>query len=295
MDKLIAEFLNYITVEKGLSKNTVAAYGTDLKHFATYLASRGISDIDRINRHEITRYLLSLKDGGICSNSISRALVAIKMFYRFLVQERLIKEDVAGILESPKLIRTLPSVLNLAEVEKILSGPDLRDPIGIRDKAAIELMYATGMRVSELVELSVEGMNLDVGFVRCRGKGDKERIIPVGGKAKEAIGRYKEKVRPALAGKKQDSHLFLSRLGRKISRQTFWKMIKKYVRIARIKKDITPHTLRHSFATHLLEGGADLRVVQEMLGHSDISTTQLYTHINKDRLKSIHKKFHPRP
>jgi len=295
MDNLIAEFLNYIAVEKGLSKNTILAYGTDLKHFASYMDSRGIKDIDKINRQHITTYLLSLKDGGIGGNSISRALVAVKMFYRFLVQERLVKEDVAGILESPKLIRTLPSVLNFAEVEKILSGPDLRDPVGIRDKAAIELMYATGMRVSEMVELSVEGMNMDVGFVRCRGKGDKERIVPVGGKAKEAIARYKEKVRPKLSMKKQDNHLFLSRLGRKISRQTFWKMIKKYAKIARIKKDITPHTLRHSFATHLLERGADLRVVQEMLGHSDISTTQLYTHINRERLKSIHKQFHPRP
>jgi len=295
MDNLIAEFLNYIAVEKGLSKNTILAYGTDLKHFASYMDSRGIKDIDKINRQHITTYLLSLKDGGIGGNSISRALVAVKMFYRFLVQERLVKEDVAGILESPKLIRTLPSVLNFAEVEKILSGPDLRDPVGIRDKAAIELMYATGMRVSEMVELSVEGMNMDVGFVRCRGKGDKERIVPVGGKAKEAIARYKEKVRPKLSVKKQDNHLFLSRLGRKISRQTFWKMIKKYAKLARIKKDITPHTLRHSFATHLLERGADLRVVQEMLGHSDISTTQLYTHINRERLKSIHKQFHPRP
>lgn len=295
MDKLIAEFLNYITVEKGLSKNTILAYGTDLKHFASYTASKGISDIDKINRQHIMGYLLSLKDGRIGSNSISRALVAIKMFYRFLVEERLVKEDVAGILESPKLIRMLPSVLNLAEVDKILSGPDLRDSLGIRDKAAIELMYATGMRVSEMVELSVEGMNMDMGFVRCRGKGDKERIVPVGGKAKEAIARYKEKVRPALAVKKQDNHLFLSRLGRKISRQTFWKMIKKYAKLTRIKKDITPHTLRHSFATHLLERGADLRVVQEMLGHSDISTTQLYTHINRERLKSIHRQFHPRP
>jgi integrase/recombinase XerD len=295
MDNLIAEFLNYIAVEKGLSKNTISAYGTDLKHFASYMASCGLSDIDGINRQHITKYLLSLKDGGIGGNSISRALVAIKMFYRFLIQERLIKEDVAGILESPKLIRTLPSVLNFAEVEKILSAPDLRDPVGMRDKAAIELMYATGMRVSEMVELSVEGMNMDVGFVRCRGKGDKERIVPVGGKAKEAIARYKEKVRPKLVAKSQDNHLFLSRLGRKISRQTFWKMIKKYAKLTRIKKDITPHTLRHSFATHLLERGADLRVVQEMLGHSDISTTQLYTHINRERLKSIHRQFHPRP
>ena len=165
----------------------------------------------------------------------------------------------------------------------------------MRDKAALELMYATGMRVSELVGLTTDGLNLDIGFIKCTGKGDKERIVPIGKKAKEAIERYMEKVRPQLLGTKHDHHLFLSRLGKHVSRQSFWKMIKRNARIARIKKDVTPHTLRHSFATHLLERGADLRVVQELLGHSDISTTQVYTHINKERLKSIHRQFHPRP
>ncbi len=295
MKELIAEFINYLSVERGLSKNTIAAYSSDLERFWTYLESKGIADIDRIKRQDIMNYLLSRKDKNISGNSISRSLVAIKMFYRFLIQERLAREDVAGILESPKLIRPIPSVLLLSEVDKILAGPDLRDPVGIRDKAVIELMYATGMRVSEVVDLPVEGLNLDMGFVKCRGKGDKERIVPVGNKAKEAVSRYIDKVRPAVAGKRQDKHLFLSRLGKKVSRQTFWKMIKKYTKMARIKKEITPHTLRHSFATHLLERGADLRVVQEMLGHADISTTQLYTHINKERLKSIHRQFHPRP
>lgn len=295
MKEFVAEFINYLSVERGLSKNTIAAYGADLEKFVKYLESRGISEIDRIKRQDIMNYLLSRKDKGISGNSISRGLVAIKMFYRFLVTERLARDDVAGILESPKLIRPIPSVLLSSEVDKILEGPNLRDAIGIRDKAAIELLYATGMRVSELVDLPIEGLNLDMGFVKCRGKGDKERIVPVGDKAKEALSRYIEKVRPAMAGKRQDKHLFLSRLGKKISRQTFWKMIKKYTKMARIKRDITPHTLRHSFATHLLERGADLRVVQEMLGHADISTTQLYTHINKERLKSIHRQFHPRP
>jgi integrase/recombinase XerD len=211
------------------------------------------------------------------------------------VQERLAKEDIPGVLESPKLIRPLPNVLGAQEVDRLLAAPDLRDWMGIRDKAALELMYATGMRVSELAELSMEGLNLDVGFIKCRGKGDKERIVPIGKTAKEAIERYLEKVRPGLQkNASRDSHLFLSRLGKKISRVSFWKMIKKNAKIARIKKEITPHTLRHSFATHLLERGADLRVVQEMLGHADISTTQIYTHINKERLKSIHRQFHPR-
>ena len=295
MKALIGEFLNYLTIERGLSKNTISAYGTDLHHFIEYLAAKGVEDPDSVKRQDITIYLLSLKDRGISSNSISRALVSIKMFYRFLVQERLAKDDVAGVLESPKLIRPLPNVLGAGEVDKLLAAPDTRDWMGMRDKAALELMYATGMRVSELVELAMGGLNLDVGFIKCRGKGDKERIVPVGRKASEALQRYIEKVRPKLLRKgSQDPHVFLSRLGKKVSRVSFWKMIKKNTKLARIKKDITPHTLRHSFATHLLEGGADLRVVQEMLGHADISTTQIYTHINKERLKSIHKQFHPR-
>ncbi|MBI5143877.1 MAG: tyrosine recombinase XerD, partial [Candidatus Omnitrophica bacterium] len=229
------------------------------------------------------------------SNSISRALAAIKVFYRFLVQERLAKDDVAGILESPRLIRPLPNVLGANEVDRLLAAPDVRDWMGIRDKAALELIYATGMRVSEIVELSTDGLNLDVGFIKCKGKGSKERMVPIGKVARNSISKYIEKVRPRLLKQRQDAHLFLTRLGKKVSRQSFWKMIKRYAKKARIKKDIAPHTLRHSFATHLLERGADLRVVQEMLGHVDISTTQIYTHINKERLKAIHKQFHPRP
>lgn len=295
MKHLIEEFLSYLSIERGLSRNTISSYKTDLVHFADHLTGKGIDDVDKVRRQDITDYMLGLKDKGISSNSISRALVSIKMFYKFLVQERLAREDVPGVLESPKLIRPLPNVMAAQEVDKLLAAPDLRDWMGIRDKAALELMYATGMRVSELVELSMEGLNLDVGFIKCRGKGDKERIVPIGKAAKEAIERYVSKVRPALQKEgAQDKHLFLSRLGRKVSRVSFWKMIKKNAKLARIKRDIAPHTLRHSFATHLLERGADLRVVQEMLGHADISTTQIYTHINKERLKSIHKQFHPR-
>jgi len=294
MKALLDEFLNYLSAERGLSKNTISSYRIDITSFMNDLDKKGLSDIDRVKRQDITDHMLKLKDRGISGNSISRALVAIKMFYRFLIQERLAHEDVAGILESPKLIRPLPNVLNIVEVDKLLTAPDLRDWMGIRDRAALELMYASGMRVSEMVELMMEGLNLDVGFIKCRGKGDKERIVPIGKSAKEALERYLEKVRPQLLNKKDDKHVFLSRLGKKISRQSFWKMIKTNARLARIKKEITPHTLRHSFATHLLERGADLRVVQEMLGHSDISTTQFYTHIDKNRLKSIHKQFHPR-
>ena len=295
MKALLEEFLNYLSVERGLSKNTISSYRSDLFSFISYLETNGAVGIDKIKRDDITKYLLHLKDNGLSGNSVSRALVAIKMFYKFLAQERFIKDDVAGILESPKLIRPLPNVLNVAEVTKLLQAPDVRSWMGIRDKAALELMYATGMRVSEMVELGTATLNLDVGFIKCKGKGDKERMVPIGSEARNAVSRYMEKVRPSLLKSKSDSHLFLTRLGKKVSRQSFWKMMKKYAKIAKIRKEIAPHTLRHSFATHLLERGADLRVVQEMLGHSDIATTQIYTHIDKGRLKSIHKQFHPRP
>ncbi len=295
MKQLLDEFLNYLLVERGLSKNTISSYGSDLFSFLNYLKSNGVTGIEKIKRDDITQYLLHLNDKGLSGNSVSRALVAIKMFYKFLAQERFIKNDVAGILESPKLIRPLPNVLNITEVTRLLQAPDTRGWMGIRDKAALELMYATGMRVSEMVELGTATLNLDVGFIKCKGKGDKERMVPIGSEARKAVSRYMDKVRPSLLKDKNDNHLFLTRLGKKVSRQSFWKMMKKYAKMARIRKEIAPHTLRHSFATHLLERGADLRVVQEMLGHSDIATTQIYTHIDKGRLKSIHKRFHPRP
>jgi len=293
---LLEEFLNYLTVERGLSSNTIISYRQDLLRFIDHCVTvMGASGLGSVKRQDISNYLLSLKDKGLSSNSISRALVSIKSFFRFLLAEGFLKDDVTAALESPKLIRPLPKVLLLSEVEKILAAPDTRDPIGIRDKAVLEIMYATGMRVSEVVTLRMADVDFDLGIVKCMGKGGKERIVPLGKKAQDAVTRYIEKVRGKMVKEKADPHLFLSRLGRKISRQTFWKMVKVYARRSRIKKDIMPHTLRHSFATHLLERGADLRVVQEMLGHADIATTQIYTHINKERLKAIHKQFHPRP
>lgn len=294
MTKLITQFLDYLSIEKGLSQNTVKSYRQDLVKFADYLNSRNVKAIKEVTKHDISKYLYFLKDRGLSSSSISRNLVAIKMFYRFLVSERIVKEDAAGILESPRLLHSLPEVMDITEVTRMLEIPDTRNLLGTRDRAALELMYATGMRVSEMVELKLDNLNLDVGFMRCVGKGGKERIIPVGKEAESALKRYLKKTRPKLCSRSEDRHIFLSRLGRKISRQSFWKMLKKYARLAGIKRNITPHTLRHSFATHLLEKGADLRSVQEMLGHADISTTQIYTHINKARLKGIHKKYHPR-
>lgn len=294
MHGLVEQFLDYLSIERGLSQNTIKSYKQDLAKFIGYLDSRGIKNVKNVKRLNISKYLYFLKDKELSSSSISHNLVAIKVFFRFLITERLLAEDVASVLESPRLTRCLPEVLNMSEVTKMLEAPDNRNMMGQRDKAALELMYATGMRVTELSTLTLENVNLDMGFIRCMGKGGKERIIPIGKEAKNAVSRYLAKARAKLSGRSQDKHLFLSRLGKKISRQSFWKMLKKYARLAGIKRNITPHTLRHSFATHLLEKGADLRSVQEMLGHADISTTQLYTHIDKTRLKGIHKKFHPR-
>ncbi len=295
MKVLIKEFLDYLSIERGLSKNTLESYGRDLEKYAAYFKKHGIEDPDGIKRTDIQNFLMTLKDGKLNASSIARNLVAIKVFHRYLMAQRYIKEDVTSVLETPKLWKTLPDVLDLNEVEAILEKPNTLKKQGLRDRAALELMYATGMRVSELVNLKVNDIHMDVGFVRCIGKGQKERIIPVGRKAKEALQKYLIKARPKFLKKGESSALFLTRLGKPMSRQSFWMVIKRYVREARIKKRVTPHTLRHSFATHLLQRGADLRVVQELLGHANISTTQIYTHINKERLKQIHQKFHPRP
>lgn len=296
MKDLVEEFLNYLSVERGLSDNTISAYRADLYKYVAYAHDvKKRLHFDEVERSDITDFMMRQKEQGLASNSISRNLVAIKVLHRFLLREKFIKNDVTSVLDSPKLWKHLPATLSVVEVEEILKRPNVRNWMGLRDKAAIELMYATGVRVSELVSLVMDGINLDIGFVRCIGKGKKERIVPVGRQAQEALRRYIDKVRPRLLKGRSSNFLFLSRLGKRISRQSLWKMIKKYALQAGIKKEITPHTLRHSFATHMLEGGADLRVVQEMLGHVDISTTQIYTHINKERLKSIHHQYHPRP
>jgi len=295
MKKIVEEFLNYLSVEKGLAENSIKAYAQDLNKYINYLEQKQITSFSLTRRNNITNFMLYLKDKGLNSNSISRALVAVKVLHRFLVNERYLKEDVTSVLSLPKLWRKLPEVLSPDEVDNILAGPNLKTKQGLRDKAALELMYATGMRVSELAGLKLNDLNLDMGFVKCIGKGQKERIIPLGKYASKALSSYLNKARPEFLKQTDEVHLFLSRLGKRVSRQTFWKNIKTYTKKSRMKKEITPHTLRHSFATHLLERGADLRTVQEMLGHSDISTTQIYTHINKERLKQIHRKFHPRP
>lgn len=294
MDKYIELFLDYLNVERGLAKNTVVAYRRDLEAYRAFLDGVAKTGIPESSRDTIRDFMLHQKDKGLSAASIARNLTALRMLYRFLARERLIKSDVSTYIDTPRLWKHIPDVLDLTEVERLIEAPDLKIPQGVRDCAILELMYATGMRVSEVSGLKVNDVNMDVGFVRCLGKGRKERLIPLGKKAISAIGRYLDRVRPLSAKKGTSAELFLNRSGKRLSRISIWKLVKIYARRAKIKKPIKPHLLRHSFATHLLERGADLRSVQEMLGHANISTTQIYTHVNRDRLKSIHKMYHPR-
>jgi len=295
MDKelLLDDFLSYITLERGLSDNTYRAYRVDIKKFYDFIDTKGV-DLSSVRRDFISDYLWSEREAGRGSSTVARNLVAIKVLFRFLTREGHIKEDPTEAMDSPKLWKRLPEVLSAAEVERLLEAAGASDPQSIRDRAILELLYASGLRISELSDLKVLDINLQVGFLKCKGKGGKERIVPLGSKAASAIERYLKSARPGYL-KGNSEYLFLNRSGNRISRQSCWKMIKKYSSLSGIKKFISPHTLRHSFATHLLEGGADLRSVQEMLGHVNISTTQIYTHVDREYLKQIHKKYHPRP
>ena len=295
MRQLIDTFMNYLSVERGLANNTISAYRDDLKFYMDFLEKKEINALSNTTKNDIINFMFGQKDQGLSPNSISRRLTAIRVFYRFLVREKILKADPTSQLDSPRLWKKIPEALSLNEVEALLNQPNLKDKQGLRDKAIIEVLYATGMRISEAANLKIDNLNMDIGFLRCIGKGNKERIIPLGKKAIESIKKYLLNSRPNFVSKIENQFLFLGRFGKRISRQSLWKIIKKYAKSAKIKKPVKPHLLRHSFATHLLERGADLRSVQEMLGHSNISTTQIYTHINKDRLKAIHKTFHPRP
>ena len=295
MKELIDSFLDYLSVERALAKNTILAYRADLNLYLDFIDKRGIPVLSKVTKNDIVEFMLFQKAQGISPTSISRRLAAIRMFHRFLARERVLKSDPTTLIDSPKLWKKIPDTLSLNEVEALISQADVRNQQGARDKAILETLYATGMRVSELSNLKTNNVNLDIGFLRCIGKGNKERIIPLGKKAIASIKRYLESSRLHFLKQKTSEFLFISRSGTKLSRQSVWKLIKRYALEAKIKKSIKVHTLRHSFATHLLERGADLRSVQEMLGHSNISTTQIYTHIDKERLKTVHKMFHPRP
>jgi integrase/recombinase XerD len=294
MDQILDRFLHYIIVEKGLSKNTIDAYSHSLNRFLDYLKKKGIQEISNVSKLDVRAFLLTLKRMDLSTKTVVRNLAAIRSFFHFLIREGILEVNPIEELESPKIEKRLPDILTLKEVEQLLEQPNSQTPIGIRDRAMLEVLYATGVRVSELTRLPVHQVNLEGGYVLVFGKGSKERIVPLGSEAMAWVALYLESSREKLAKGKESPFLFVNRSGRGMSRQQFWKNIKAYGRRAGIRKRITPHLLRHSFASHLLEGGADLRSVQIMLGHSDISTTQIYTHVTGERLKKIHQRYHPR-
>ncbi|QWV91816.1 site-specific tyrosine recombinase XerD [Geomonas oryzisoli] len=291
MDRYLDLFLNYLVVEKGAAANTVAAYSRDLTRYLAYLGDR---EPNQVRPSDVTGYMGDLKGNGISPRSRARALSALRMLHRFLVREGYCEVNPTSIVEAPKGLQKLPNVLSSREVEALLASPLDTGAIELRDKAMLELLYATGLRVSELVGLKIGDVNIDAGYLMTIGKGDKERLIPMGESACQAVGEYLEQARQELLKQKSSSLLFLSRLGAGMTRQAFWNIIKKRALQAGVRSGISPHTLRHSFATHLLENGADLRSVQIMLGHADLSTTQIYTHVTRERLKRLHEKVHPR-
>ena len=294
MEQLLDQCLHYLIVEKGLSKNTIEAYSHGLSRFLNHLKGKGVEEILDVDKFHVRGFLLALKKKNLAPKSIVRNLVAIRTFFRFLIEEGILEKNPVEDLESPKVAKTLPEILSLKEIEQILEQPNLSTPLGMRDRAMLEMVYATGMRVSELTHLPTHQVNLEGGYVLLYGKGSKERIVPLGSEAMKRVTLYLNESRGILAKGKESPSLFINRSGKGMSRQGFWKNLKEYARKAGLRKRITPHLLRHSFASHLLEGGADLRSVQMMLGHVDISTTQIYTHVTGERLKKIHKQYHPR-
>ncbi|WP_059747687.1 site-specific tyrosine recombinase XerD [Staphylococcus haemolyticus] len=294
METIIEEYLKFIQIEKGLSENTIGAYRRDLKKYQLYMQEQKIAHIDFIDRQTIQECLGSLIDQGASAKSIARFISTIRSFHQFALREKYAAKDPTVLIETPKYEKKLPDVLDVEEVIQLLETPDLTKNNGYRDRTILELLYATGMRVTELIQIVIEDVNLIMGFVKVFGKGNKERIIPLGDTVIEYLDTYINTVRPQLLKKTVTNVLFLNLHGRPLTRQGIWKLIKQYGLRANITKTLTPHTLRHSFATHLLENGADLRAVQEMLGHSDISTTQLYTHVSKTQIRQMYNQFHPR-
>lgn len=294
MEYALEDFLHYLTVERGLSENTVQSYKRDLSQYQTFMVeTEGLRDLDGIARTHIMKFLYALNDKGRSPATIARLLSSIRLYHQFLVREKVTSQDPSLHIETPKKDRKLPKVLSSEEVDTLLSISG-ESALDYRNKAMLEILYATGLRVTELVTLKLNDLHLTMGFVRCIGKGSKERIIPLGDLAKEAVEQYLEHGRGQLVKHKGTEELFVNHHGNSLSRQGFWKILKAVAREAGIQKELTPHTLRHSFATHLLENGADLRAVQEMLGHADISTTQIYTHVTKTRLKDVYRSYHPR-
>ena len=294
IDVLIDQYLNYLLIEKGLSRATLDSYSRDVIRYQEFLHRNGIDRLSDDDTPLILKHLINLRNSGLGARSRARHLVSIRGLYRFGVQEKFIKRDPSKLVDLPKLSLKLPDVLAVDEISQLLNAPDTDKPIGARDAAMLELLYAAGLRVSELVNLKLQDINLEAGFVRVFGKGSKERVVPIGLPAKTKIESYIENARQTALKNQPSPYMFIARAGRPITRQGFWKLLRRYAAKAQIHKKISPHSLRHSFATHLLEGGADLRAVQIMLGHVDISTTQIYTHVTRKHLKELHRKFHPR-
>lgn len=297
VDSAVDSFLSWARVERGLADNTIEAYGRDLADFARSLDKQGVTEVTAVRSTHILKHLIELSKGRLGVRSQARHLVAVRQLFRFLVKERVLKDDPAVDIELPRAARTLPTFLDLSEVERLLAAPDAASPRGVRDRAMLELLYATGLRVTELVELPLDALDLERGFLLVRGKGNKERVVPIGQAALEALRAYLAHARASFLGPALGAGaeaLFLRAGGEPMTRQGFWKALKGYARAAGVTKPISPHKLRHSFATHLVERGADLRAVQAMLGHADLSTTEIYTHVNRARLRQLYGEHHPR-
>lgn len=293
IERLAASFVDYITLECHLANNTIQAYTRDLTRFRTWLTDR---DFLNLEISDFSDYVAWLHRKNLAPSSISRHVVSLKIFYRYLQLEGIVEESAVELLGSQKLWQRIPSVISVSKIDRFLTAPWSEDPYYIRDRALLEMLYATGCRASEMSGLRIADLHLKEGYCKCHGKGDKQRIVPIGKKACRAVHEYLERERPLLANRasREPASLFLSRTGRPLRREAIWELVKKYAVRSGISADVSPHTLRHSFATHLLAGGADLRQVQEMLGHSSIATTQIYTHVDQSRLKKVHAQFHPR-
>lgn len=290
---LVKRYLDHLFIECGLAGATITAYQYDLVEFWGDLVAMDVDPRD-ISMHDVQRHLINLSKRGLALSSIARHIAAIKMFLRHLYAERVIPRDIASLIESSRKWQTIPMTIRKDEVRSLLESPDPADEFFLRDRALLELLYATGLRVSEISELPCDQLNLELGYVRCMGKGRKERIVPVGCYAIDAVTEYVEELRPRLLNASRCTRLFLSRTGRPLDRTSIWRLVRKHAENAGITKTVSPHTLRHSFATDLLAGGADLRIVQELLGHADVVTTQIYTHVDPEQLKRVHRKYHPR-
>lgn len=291
---VLERFADFLTLEKGSSPRTREAYGRDIGRLAEFATSKGAKTPGELTQRQLREYIYHLKDLGLSPASIRRGVSAIRTYYRFLLGDGVVTRDPSERLETPKRWRELPDVLSVAEVGTLLDAPTLDDPLYFRDKAMLELAYGAGLRVSEWISVGVKDVLMEHGVVRVFGKGSKERLVPIGRSAISALAIYLRELRPKLERGQGKGALFLNARGTPLSRMGAWKILRKYVDRAKIEKHVSPHTLRHSFATHLLEGGADLRAVQEMLGHVDISTTQIYTHVDREYLRSVHRQYHPR-